>query len=292
MEVRRRIDLPRSVLHVMNRGARKVSIFADEADRRIFVAMLGHYAMKYEVGILAWCLMPNHYHLEPDTDGRRLCPMMRDLDGNYARSFNERHHTSGCLFQGPFKSVLIEDPVGIAHVSRYIHLNPVDLGEAPDGYRWSSCASYLGSVDAPSWLDLDPVTTILRNEDLGDVDNYRRYLQEGMERPRRPGKDPLTDFSVEWIRFLEQKCIESLTGLEALLGAATMQSLVCYLAHRVHRVGADLVASYFGYRGAAAVRTVCWRFQRRLEEDPELQRALRRVDIPASQKRQQPPGKC
>ena len=97
MDIRRhRMELPRGYFHIYNRGARKVSIFADQADRRIFVSLLGRFATKYEIGVLAWCLMPNHYHLEADTDGPRLCGMMRDLDGNYARSFNERHDTSGC----------------------------------------------------------------------------------------------------------------------------------------------------------------------------------------------------
>jgi REP element-mobilizing transposase RayT len=284
MEVHRRIDLPRSFFHVMNRGARKVSIFADEVDRRIFVSMLGSFATKYEVGILAWCLMPNHYHLEPDTDGRRLCAMMRDLDGNYARSFNERHDTSGCLFQGPFKSILIEDLAGVAHVSRYIHLNPIDLGEPPVTYRWSSCSSYLGHTEAPPWVDLDPVFLAIRNEDCGDVENYRRYLQEGLDRPRKPRKDPMTDFNVEWVRFLEQKCVERLAGKEHLLGRVTLQSLVCYVAQRTHRVPADIVADYFGYSSASNARKAAARVHKRAEEDPFLAAAIQSVLISATQK--------
>ena len=284
MEVRRRINLPRGVFHVMNRGARKVSIFADEPDRRIFVRMLGRFAMKYEVPILAWCLMPNHYHLEPDTDGRRLCAMMRDLDGNYARSFNERHETSGGLFQGPFKSILIEDLIGMAHVSRYIHLNPVDLGEAPAAYRWSSCAEYLGLRERPAWLDLDPVTLAIRNEDRGDVENYRQYLQEGLDRPRKSKKqEPLADFHAEWIRYLEAQCIERLTGKEHLLGRVSLQSLVCYIAHRLHRVAADLVAEYFGC-SPRTVRSNCSRVHQRASDDPLLQEAIRSAIISATQK--------
>jgi REP element-mobilizing transposase RayT len=269
----------------MNRGARKVIIFADETDRRIFVSLLGRFATKYEVPIMAWCLMPNHYHLESDTDGARLCPMMRDLDGNYARSFNERHKTSGCLFQGPFKSILIEDPVGIAHVSRYIHLNPADLREAPAAYRWSSCADYVGLREAPPWLDLAPVTQAIRNEDCGDVENYSRYLEEGLARPRPAKKtDPLSEFSVEWVRFREERCIEKLAGKELHLGHLSIQSLVCYVAHRVHRVPAEFIAEYFGYSRPAVVRRAASRVQDRADEDLHFREFLRTDIISATQK--------
>lgn len=286
MEVRRRINLPRGYFHVMNRGARKVSIFGDEADRRIFVDMLGRFSSKYEVPVLAWCLMPNHYHVESDTDGARLCGMMRDLDGNYARSFNERHDTSGCLFQGPFKSVLIEDEIGVAHVSRYIHLNPVDLGEAPERYRWSSCGHYMGSSSAPDWMDLDPVRRAIRNEDLGEVENYRRYLREGLAgRATRRKADPFADFHHEWIRHLEGRCIERLIGREDLLGRTSIQTLVCYVAHRRQQMAADAIAEYFGYSGPSSVRAICGRLQERLSEDAGLREALRTVTDPASQER-------
>src|SRR5205085_8010509 len=113
----------------MNRGARKVSIFADQTDRNTFRNLLGCFAEKHSVKILAWCLMPNHYHLQPDYEGTPLSLMMRDLNRTYARRFNERHGTTGCLFQGPFKSMLIRDLDGLAYVNRYIHLNLVDLGQ-------------------------------------------------------------------------------------------------------------------------------------------------------------------
>lgn len=284
MEVRRRINHPRGVFHIFNRGARKVSIFADQVDRRIFVSLLGRFAVKYQVEILAWCLMPNHYHLEPDTDGPRLCAMMRDLDGNYARSFNERHRTSGCLFQGPFKSILIEDVAGVAYVSRYIHLNPVDLGEPPRTYPWSSCGTYLGMTNAPDWLNPEPVRSAIRNEDCSDIENYERYLQEGLDRPRkRRSADPLREFSTEWIRFLEERCIERLAGKEHLLGRVTLQSFVCYVAHRIHRVSPDIVAEYFAYNSTATVRKISSRVHQRAGRDSKLAQALQSVLIPATQ---------
>ncbi|RPH40573.1 MAG: hypothetical protein EHM91_10960, partial [Planctomycetota bacterium] len=137
IEVRKRVGLPRGWFHVMNRGARKVSIFADEDDRAIFRGLMARFADRYSVKILGWCLMPNHYHIQPECEGTPLTQMMRDLDGTYARVFNGRHGTTGCLFQGPFKSMLIRDREGLAYVNSYIHLNPLDNGQSQASYRRS-----------------------------------------------------------------------------------------------------------------------------------------------------------
>lgn len=282
MELRRRIGYPRSYFHVMNRGARRVGIFADDTDRRIFRGLLGRFAEKHEVKILAWCLMPNHYHLQPDCEGTPLSLMMRDLDRTYARSFNERHDTTGCLFQGPFKSMVVRDMEGVAYVNRYIHLNPVDLGRPPECYSWSSCAAYLGLAPVPPWMDLEPIMGSLRSPELSDAESYAFYLQEGFQRrKRRPkkSKDPMGNFYTEWVRHLEERCIERLTGHETALGKLSLTTLVCWLAHRVYDVPAQIVADFYGYGSAAAIRVVCTRVQERMDEDPRLEELLRSVNV-------------
>ncbi len=108
--------------------------------------------------------MSNHYHMEPDCEGTRLSEMMHDLDGTYAKAFNERHGLVGCLFQGPFKSMAICDDEGLAYVSRYIHRNPVAAGFRPEEYSWSSCRSYLGLEPTPPWLDPRPVLEWCRRD--------------------------------------------------------------------------------------------------------------------------------
>jgi REP element-mobilizing transposase RayT len=287
IEVRRRIGHPKGWFHVMNRGARKVSIFADEADRTIFRSLLGRFAAKHSVKILAWCFMPNHYHLQPESEGTPLSNMMRDLDGNYARSFNERHGTKGCLFQGPFKSMLIRDREGLVYVNRYIHMNPIDIGQSPEGYRWSSCNAYLGLAPVPSWMDLEPVQQCLRKPERSDAESYAFYLEERRSRPRKIRKrpDPVGDFYTEWIRHLEEKCIERLVGCEDSLGRVTTTTVVTWLAHRVYGVPAEVIAAFFGYGSPATVRAVTGRVQQRIVQDPAFREAIQSVTIPATQKR-------
>src|SRR5687768_16089071 len=127
MNIRHRIGLPRMSFHAMNRGARRELIFRSDGDRRVFVELLGRFCLKHDVKMTAWSLMPNHYHTGPDSEGTPLSGMFHDLDGSYARFYNEKYEASGCLFQGPFKSMSIDSDRGLAYVSRYIHLNPKDL---------------------------------------------------------------------------------------------------------------------------------------------------------------------
>lgn len=281
IRVRKRVGLPKSWFHVMNRGARRVSIFADEDDRAIFRGLMAKFAQRYSVKILAWCLMPNHYHLQPDCEGTPLTLMMRDLDGTYARVFNRRHNTSGCLFQGPFKSMLIRDREGLAYVNRYIHLNPLDLGQSPAGYRWSSCRTYLGLQPAPSWMDLEPVLQQLRTQGLTDGEAYSFYLSQRRRRRKvtRP-KDPVGDFYTEWMRHLEEKCIERTVGQEEILSHCSTPTLVAWMAQRAYGIPAEIIANFLG-QTPGAVRASSVRVQQRLTEDPHLADFLQRfIDYP------------
>ena len=185
MEIRKRVGLPRMWFHVMNRGARQELLFKVDGDRQEFVDLMGRFCLKNGVKMTAWCLMTNHYHLEPDSEGTPLSRTMHDLDGAYAKEFNGRYGGTGCLFQGPFKSMSIADERGLAYVSRYIHLNPRDMGADPLTYPWSSCANYLGFRPNPPWLDPAPVPRQFGETMDQARANYRFYLNSAAPRRRR-----------------------------------------------------------------------------------------------------------
>lgn len=277
INVRKRVGLPKSWFHVMNRGARKVSIFADEDDRSIFRGLMAKFAERYSVKILGWCLMPNHYHIEPDCEGTPLTKMMHDLDGTYAHVFNSRHGTSGCLFQGVFKSMLIRDREGLAYVNRYIHLNPLDLGQSPAAYEWSSCGAYLGTRPIPTWMDVEPVLQQLRNPGMSDAEAYSYYMSKRRRRRKaRRRRDPVGDFYTEWILHLEEKCIEKALGQEEVLGKISTPALVAWMAQRAHGVPAKMISQFFG-QSPGAVRAASVRVQERINEDPHFAEAVQRI---------------
>jgi len=122
---------------------------------------------KMLVDILAFCLMPNHYHLllTPRVQNG-IALFIKKLNGGYAKYFNAKYERSGALFQGKYKRVIIKDEAHFIHLPYYIHLNALDL-IAPEwrerklnnfakamkflnSYRWSSHLDYLGKKNFPS----------------------------------------------------------------------------------------------------------------------------------------------
>jgi REP element-mobilizing transposase RayT len=264
--------------HVMNRGARKGIIFSNDGDRALFVHLLGKYALEYEVKIVAWCLMDNHYHLGARGEGTPLYEMMRVLDSTYARAFNGKCEVYGCLFQGPFKSMAIPDADGLAYVSRYIHTNPASLGIRPEDYPWSSCRSYLGLAPVPAWLDPSPVMDHVGCEGLSSIGTYRSYLESAPPRPRRePSGDDVEDFHWAFLQHLESRIVEGLDGLNGSRGQLSARTLVCWAGLRSCGLPAAVLKKYFGYSNEGVVRAAVARFSRKVDRDPMLRDRLQRV---------------
>jgi REP element-mobilizing transposase RayT len=280
IEIRHRVGLPKGRFHVFNRGARKVAIFDDDDDRRLFVHLLAKFTIKYQIRLIAWCLMANHYHLEPEGEGTPLTRMMHDLDGTYAKIYNQRHEGSGCLFQGRFKSTAIQDEDGLAYVSRYIHANPLAFGARPEDYPWSSCRSFLGLSPTPDWLDPTPVLELMGENPAYQRDQYALYLQAAPI-PRKKHAlevDDREEFFQDFIRHLEAKLLEAMRILGNPLRDVSTKSVVSWMAHRRYRLPAASVANYFAYQNANVVRVNSVRFAKRLDEDPLLAGAVRRAN--------------
>jgi len=149
-----RIEYPGAVYHVMNRGLARRASFCAPTDFETFLQVLRETHTLWGVEVLAYCLMPNHYHLCLRTPAGNLSRIMRHLNGVYTQRFNRAHRRDGPLFRGRYKAILVEAEAYLAAVIRYIHLNPVlaKLAISPEAYRWSSHTGYLKPTTAPSWL--------------------------------------------------------------------------------------------------------------------------------------------
>jgi len=207
--MRRKIALVTGNLyHVFNRGVEKRKVFLEDKDYFRFihdlyefndldaVLNLNFYLRKQDYGnrvpivrlkerkllvdILCFCLMPTHFHLlvrQIRDDGIKL--FLQKLTGGYARYFNTKYKRVGPLFQGPFKASLIEKEEYFLHLSRYIHLNPVELVEPSwkeqgiknwaevykflESYRWSSLLDYIGINNYPSVINKGLVEAYFKN---------------------------------------------------------------------------------------------------------------------------------
>ena len=135
---------PGHTFHLIQRGNNRSACFIDDEDRACYLAALHHASARVRCPIHAYVLMTNHVHLLV-TAGDACAPsrMMQALGRNYVRHFNERHGRTGTLWEGRFRSSLIDSERYFLLCSRYIETNPVRAGLAtrPDEYRWSSFRS-------------------------------------------------------------------------------------------------------------------------------------------------------
>lgn len=147
-----RLTLPGYPHHIIQRGNNRQAIFAQTADYQTLLGLLDEYARKFEVAIHAYVLMSNHFHLlaTPQTaDG--LPQMMQAVGRRYVRYFNDAQKRSGTLWEGRYKSTLIQTDRYLLACMAYIDLNPVRAGvvvQASD-YPWSSYGHYAGLRSDP-----------------------------------------------------------------------------------------------------------------------------------------------
>jgi len=118
------------------------------------MSLLGRASKRFNLGLMAFCLMSNHFHLFLRTPSANLSEAMHWLNGTYTGYFNWRHQRCGHLLQGRFKSVLVLDESHYLHLSMYMHLNPVRAGmvEDPADYSWSSFRDYARAKSRYAWL--------------------------------------------------------------------------------------------------------------------------------------------
>jgi putative transposase len=139
-----RVVLPGHTLHLIQRGNNRAACFVDDVDRKCYLAALLHASERARCAIHAYVLMTNHAHLLV-TAGEARAParMMQALGRNYVRYFNERHGRTGTLWEGRYRSSLIDSERYFLQCSRYIETNPVRAGlvRSPADYPWSSFGS-------------------------------------------------------------------------------------------------------------------------------------------------------
>jgi REP-associated tyrosine transposase len=154
-----RIQYPGAVYHVMNRGGARQRTFLIPQDYRAFLQVLEEANERWGAEILAYCLLPNHYHLCLRTPRGNLSRIMRHVDGLYTQRFNRAYRRDGPLFRGRYKAILVEEDSYLASVVRYIHRNPITAGliKKPQDYAWSSHRAYIQPEKTPSWLQINPV---------------------------------------------------------------------------------------------------------------------------------------
>ncbi len=152
MARRPRLILPAVPLHIIQRGNNRHPCFACEADYLVYLTLAGRYAAEATCQVHAYVLMSNHVHLLLSS-GNATGPsvLMRRLGQHYVQYFNRRHARTGTLWEGRFRSCLVDHERYLLICQRYIELNPVRAGMVadPGHYRWSSYRANAFGDDNP-----------------------------------------------------------------------------------------------------------------------------------------------
>jgi putative transposase len=132
--------------HIYNRGNNRQNIFFERENYLHFLRLMREHLATNGVDILAYCLMPNHYHFLAYLQDDNLSAAMHRLSVSYTKAINKRFDRCGVLFQGRFQSIHVNDTDYLIHLSRYIHLNPVKAGFVDRAEEWefSSYLEYAG----------------------------------------------------------------------------------------------------------------------------------------------------
>ena len=144
MARRQRLSYPGIAQHIIQRGNNRQVCFGDDEDMYIFAQWLTDYAAEYGVAVHAWVFMTNHIHvLATPVDFNSVSLLMQALGRRYVRYFNRRYRRTGTLWEGRYRSCLVDSEAYLLTCQRYIEMNPVRAGmvTAPAEYRWSSYRS-------------------------------------------------------------------------------------------------------------------------------------------------------
>ena len=185
--------------HIYNRGVEKRKIFLDNQDYSAFLNHLEIYldpnlkvkpsglihtkSVADEVDLIAYCLMPNHFHLFlKQTTKNGVTKFLRRILTSYVLYFNKKYEREGSLFQGKPKGVLIESEPYFLHLTRYIHLNPSGLKEAGNfkDYPYSSYKEYVGARKK-DWVKPDAVLNYFKtntNHNFKNINSYEKFVSD------------------------------------------------------------------------------------------------------------------
>jgi REP element-mobilizing transposase RayT len=207
------------------RGNERRDIFLTRQDRETFLEKLAVSSGIYNVPILAYVLMTNHFHLLLTTPDGNLSEFMRHFNISYTAVFNKKHNRVGHLYQGRYKAFLVDADNYLLEVSRYIHLNPVKIGslkkkgyderrDALLNYEASSLPGYIWKRKRNDFINYDFVLDYMGGDNAKGRKAYSRFVSNGigedLESPvdlgRGTGIIGPEEF-VEWVKgkFIDKK---------------------------------------------------------------------------------------
>ncbi len=178
-----RIEYEGAVYHVTARGNERRKIFFSEADYKKFINYLVDSKKKFNINIHCYMMMSNHYHLIIETPEANLSKAMHYINGSYTTYINIKKKRSGHLFQGRYKSIIVDADNYLLELSRYIHLNPVRAGmiQKPTDYQYGSYSAYVKNKKE-SVLTKNLVLGLVSRRNGNARNEYRIFVESAIGR--------------------------------------------------------------------------------------------------------------
>ena len=185
-----RYSSPGAIHHVMLRGNQGRQIFYSDADRIRCCLLIQEGIERYGYRIHGFCLMSNHIHLAWQVGEENLSAAVQNLAFRYAQGVNHFRKEVGHVFQGRFKSILVEKEGYLTRLVRYIHLNPVRAGivKRPEDYKWCGHNSYLGT-DPIIWVERSYVLRRYSEDCETAIRRYNEFIHAGIRIDIEPEVD-------------------------------------------------------------------------------------------------------
>ncbi len=169
--------------HIYNRGTERATIFREETNFLFTISKIKQYSGSYNLAMIAYCLLPNHYHFLVRQDGEAPAGNLPQMVFNsYTKAYNKMYSHSGTLFEGRFRAKNIQTKSHLLHLCRYIHGNPVKHGMVADPADWpySNYLEWIGEREG-TLVDRD----FIENQ-FSNAEEYRKFLFQYLDSRRLP----------------------------------------------------------------------------------------------------------
>jgi putative transposase len=180
-----RLEFPGALYYVSGQTRGHAAAFRDGKDRERFLSLLGTIGPEDRWKVHGYSVLRNGYELLIETPAGGLSHGMRSLNGRYTQWFNRRHRREGGLFEGRYKSILVQKDVYLLEMGRHVAWSPVREGLArrPEGWQWTHYRATNGSAEAPAWLEADWTLAQFGKRSDAARAAYRRFVAAGSRAP-------------------------------------------------------------------------------------------------------------
>lgn len=177
-----------TLYHIVSRGNNQRRIFRSTRDYKKFLEILKEVKEQFPFYLYSYTLLPNHYHLEIETQDIPISKIMHRINFLYVKYFHQRYKTSGHLFQDRFYSSLINREAYFWEAARYIDLNAVRAGlvKRPEDYRWSSYSIYCQKDYDGKLIDRDRFLEYGGENLEKSRLSYLKFVEDGLELEEEP----------------------------------------------------------------------------------------------------------